>query len=228
MLLQFLYGETESAAQEIVDAVVPAADEVTKEEIAEVAAEKAEAIADAVDEAVEGETGEPLSEEAYAELVVITAQTIYTNTMAELATTQACYALESLFSDEDVEEYYAGLEDVEQDEYSVMDKIKSSYGTAKGHVGRNATKYGTGAGAAVGAGAGALIARKRGSSVKKGAIVGALVGAGAGATLTEAGKFGATARSLKKSGYVDSKKDAVKLAASMRKHAFLSPFKKKK
>jgi hypothetical protein len=176
-MLQYLYGETEVAAQEIVDAVVPAADEVTKEEIAEAAAEKAENIADAVAEAVEENTGEKMDEETYSDLVMATAQCIYTETMAQLATAQACYAMESLFCDEAVEEYYA-----EQETYGEKwDKVKGHFSAKKHHYIAGASGA---AGAAAGAALGARIAKKKGTSVKKAAIVGALVG---GATGTAGG-----------------------------------------
>lgn len=171
-MLQYLYGETEVAAQEIVDAVVPAADEVTKEEIAEAAAEKAENIADAVAEAA-AEAGEKMDEETYSDLVMATAQCIYTETMAQLATAQACYAMESLFCDEAVEEYYA-----EQETYG------EKWNKVKGHLSAKKHHYIAGAAGAASATAGAIIAdkiaQKKGYSRKKARIVGALVGGAAG------------------------------------------------
>ena len=202
-MLQYLYGETEAAAQEIVDAVIPAADEVTKEEIAEAAADKAEVIADAVADAVESETGEAMADETYSDLVMATAQTIYTGTMAQLATAQACYAMESLFTEEAVDEYYAGLEDQNQDIYTSMGRKAAVYKRKLGrHLSTNKHHYIAGgvgvAGGAAGAVAGAKIAKKRGTSVKKGAIVGALIGTAAG---TGAGYAGTKAgRGLYKAG----------------------------
>lgn len=199
-MLQFIYSESEAVANEIVEAVASEAPETTKEEIAEVAAEKAEEIADAVANASEA-AGEPVSEEAYAELVTNVAQLIYTSTMADLADAQACYALESLFSEEAVEEYYSSLEAAKQEVYA--DENKSIFARVKGGVSggyksaktwttknkKNAAIVGGGAGAAAGAGLGALIAKKRGTSVKKGALVGAVAGSIAGGSAAAGGKF---------------------------------------
>lgn len=190
-MLQFLYTETEAAAAEIVDAVAPATDEVTKEDIATAAADKAEEIADAVAEASEAE-GAEFTEEMYNEVLGTAAQVIYTEVMAEIATQQACYAMESMFSDEVVEEFYAAQDVAAQEEYG------EKWNKVKAHFKNNGRLYadaaaGT-AGAAGGAYVGARIARKRGASVKKGAIIGALVGAGAGVGAHEVGR--ATSRAI--------------------------------
>ena len=186
-MLQEIYNETEAAAQEIVDAVVPAASEATKEDIAEASVDKAEAIADAVDAVTTESTGTPLDEATYSELLETTAQVIYTNVMSDLASMQSCYALESLFSDEEVEECYAAM-DEGQDIYGERwDKIK-------GHFNRNKQHYiAGGASAAVGAAGGALIGRrvaaKRGISKRKGALIGALAGATVGGATGVGGSF---------------------------------------
>lgn len=184
-MLQEIYNETEAAAQEIVDAVVPAASEATKEDIAEASVDKAEAIADAVDAATTEETGKPLDEATYSSLLETTAQVIYTSVMSDLASMQSCYALESLFSDEEVEECYAAMNE-EQEQYAdgkVMDHLK-----------RNKQHYiSGGVGAAAGAAGGALIGRrvaaKRGISKRKGALIGALAGAAAGGATGVGGSF---------------------------------------
>lgn len=185
-MLQEIYNETEVAAQEIVDAVVPAASEATKEDIAEAAVDKAEAIADAVDAATADETGKPLDEATYSDLVETTAQVIYTSVMSDLASMQSCYALESLFSDEEVEECYAAMNG-EQYAYASMAGVMD-------HLKRNKQHYiSGGVGGAAGAAGGALIGRriaaKRGISKRKGALIGALAGSVAGAGTGVAGSF---------------------------------------
>jgi hypothetical protein len=170
-MLQYLYNETEAAAEEIVEVVAPALDETSKEEIAEAAADQAEAITDAVAEASAAE-GAEFSEEQYDTMHATLAQVIYTSVMSELACQQACYAMEDLFTEEAVEAFYASLEEQPQEQYSgkIMSFIKNKHAQA-------------GAAATVGAVGGAVIgkkiAAKKGMSTKKGAIIGALVGGAA-------------------------------------------------
>jgi hypothetical protein len=200
-MLQYLYNETAAAAEEIVEAVAPELDETSKEDIAEAAADQAEAITDAVAEAATAE-GAEFSEEQYDAIHATCAQVIYTEVMSELACQQACYAMEDLFTEEAVEDFYASMEEeAEQEQYSVMDKIKGAGRDVGGHFSRNRITYSTGTGATVGTIGGAVIgkkiAAKKGISQKKGAIIGALVGgtvgAGAGLASTKGGRAKYTA-----------------------------------
>jgi len=185
-MLQYLYNETEAAAEEIVEAVAPELDETSKEDVAEAAADQAEAITDAVADAAAAE-GAEFSEEQYDTMHATLAQVIYTEVMSELACQQAQFAMEDLFTEEAVEDFYAAQE-AEQDEYAA---------SKPGHFSRNGRLYVTGGAAAVGATGGAVIGRKiaakRGVSPKKGAIIGALVGGAAGAGLHEIGRAGSRA-----------------------------------
>jgi hypothetical protein len=190
-MLQYLYNETEAAAEEIVEAVAPALDETSKEEIAEAAADQAEAITDAVAETATAE-GAEFSEEMYDNMMSVCAQVIYTQVMSELACQQAQFAMEDLFTEEAVEDFYAAQEAAAQEEYS----LKGAWGATKKHLSDHRAKYAVGAGATVGTVGGAVIgkkiAAKKGISTKKGAIIGALVGgavgAGAGVASTAAGR----------------------------------------
>lgn len=187
-MLQYLYDETEAAAEEIVEAVAPELDETSKEDVAEAAADQAEAITDAVADASAAE-GAEFSEEQYDAMHATLAQVIYTEVMSELACQQAQFAMEDLFTEEAVEDFYASLEEeAEQNEYA---------DSKPGHFSRNGRLYATGGAAAVGMTGGAVIGRKiaakRGISTKKGAIIGALVGGAAGAGLHEIGRAGSRA-----------------------------------
>lgn len=195
-MLQYLYNETEAAAEEIVEVVAPALDETSKEEIAEAAADQAEAITDAVAEASAAE-GSEFTEEQYDTMHATLAQVIYTSVMSELACQQACYAMEDLFTEEAVEAFYASLEEeTPQEQYSLSEKIANARAAAKTHFTTNARKYkvagASAAGSLVGAAGGAVIgkkiAAKKGISTKKGAIIGALVG---GAAVGGGAGFGA-------------------------------------
>jgi hypothetical protein len=189
-MLQYLYNETEAAAEEIVEVVAPALDETSKEEIAEAAADQAEAITDAVADASAAE-GSEFTEEQYDAMHATLAQVIYTSVMSELACQQACYAMEDLFTEEAVEDFYAAQE-AEQEEYG------EKWDKTKAHFKNNGRLYVGGASAAVGAAGGALIGRKiaakKGISTKKGAIIGALVGGAAGVGVHELGR--ATSRAI--------------------------------
>lgn len=208
-MIEFLFSETEAAAEEITEVIAPQLDEVTKHDVAEAAADKAEEIADAV------ATAEEITEEEYAAIMTVCAQSIYTNIMATIATAQSAFSIESLFSEEAVEEFYA-----EQDEYA------GKFSKAKAHIKRNPTKYIGAGGAAAGGATGALLAKKRGTSVKKGAIVGALVGGGIGVTGAEGNKL---RKGYKASKTADNKKrEALKLAIGARKESFKAPLKRKK
>lgn len=186
-MLQYLYNETAAAAEEIVEAVAPELDETSKEEIAEAAADQAEAIADAVAETATAE-GTEFTEEQYDAIHATCAQVIYTEVMSELACQQACYAMEDLFTEKAVEEFYAAQEEAAQEQYSLAG--------IKKHFSDHRTKYAMGGAATVGTIGGAVvgkkIASKKGISQKKGAIIGALVGgavgAGAGSVTTKTGR----------------------------------------
>jgi hypothetical protein len=206
-----LFSESAEAAAEIVDAVIPHADEVTKDAVAEAAAEKAEEITDAVDNAVEAHTGEPLTESEYSEVVFTVAQDIYTNVLADLASMQSMYAMESLFADEDVydQNLYARIsaKDKAEEEMRVL-KNERRRATEAMNAARKTYqhKWGTGFGmthegvgraighlktAGVGAAGGALvgggIAAARGASIRKGALIGALVGGAGGYAASKLG-----------------------------------------
>jgi hypothetical protein len=188
-MLQYLYNETEAAAEEIVEVVAPALDETSKEEIAEAAADQAEAITDAVAEESAAE-GSEFTEEQYDAMHATLAQVIYTNVMSELACQQAQFAMEDLFTEEAVEDFYASLEEANQEQYAdgkigILGKLNrgkwvSNHGVAA--AAGTATAIG-------GAVIGRKIAAKKGMSTKKGAIIGALVGGAVGT----AGGYASTA-----------------------------------
>jgi hypothetical protein len=147
-MLQELYSETGAAAQAIVEEVAPAVNETTKEEIAGAAVDRAEAIADNIADTVKLEQSE------HAAIVEACAQVIYAETLAELADNAKVTALESLFTEEYVQETYAALEAQEQETYGEKaDKVKA-------HLKGNARIYGDAAGAAAGAGVGFIAARR--------------------------------------------------------------------
>lgn len=180
--IQFVFSETDIAAKEIASEVLPVADEATKEDIAEAAVEKAEDIADKV-------VSEDATDEEFAEVVSVISQSLYTTTMANIAMSGAAMNLETLFAEEEVNEYYNAVEDAIQEAYADEDlyaegrfkrfsnKMKK-YGTATGgHLKKHAIPYGAGVtGAAAGAVIGDRIAQKRGISRRKGQLIGALVG----------------------------------------------------
>lgn len=182
-LIQFIFSETDEAAKEIVDAVIPVADKATKEDIAEAAVDKAEEIAD---EAVD----EQASDEVFSAVVETIAQSIYTQTMAEIAVTGSLDNLETLFSEEDLEDYYSALDDLIQEAYAeeedyYAEKKLGRFKRMGNHIKGNPRAYTAAATGAAGVAGGALIgdriARKRGTSRRKGQIIGALVGGTAGA-----------------------------------------------
>lgn len=185
-LIQFIFSETDEAAKEIVDAVIPVADKATKEDIAEAAVDKAEEIAD---EAVD----EQADDEVFSAVVETIAQSIYTQTMAEIAVTGSLDNLETLFSEEDLEDYYSALDDIIQEAYAEAEAEEEYYAGKKlgrfkrmgNHIKGNPRAYTAAATGAAGVAGGALIgdriARKRGTSRRKGQIIGALVGGTAGA-----------------------------------------------
>jgi len=160
-MLQELYSETGAAAQAIVEEVAPAVNETTKEEIAGAAVDRAEAIADNIADTVKLEQSE------HAAIVEACAQVIYAETLAELADDAKINALESLFSDEYLQDFYAELE-AEQEQYaeeksSFKDKLKAGYGSTKGFLKANSTEIGAGAaiGGVAGAGGGFILARRK-------------------------------------------------------------------
>jgi hypothetical protein len=182
-MLQYLYNETEQAAEEIVEAVAPELDETSKEDIAEAAADQAEVITDAVADASAAE-GAEFSEEQYDAVYATCAQVIYTEVMSQLACQQAQFAMEDLFSDEAVEEFYASLEEEANQEQYADNKLgffgKLNRGKWVGSHGVAAT---AGAATAIGGAViGKKIAAKKGMSTKKGAVIGALVGGAIGTT----------------------------------------------
>jgi uncharacterized membrane protein len=196
-MLQYLYDETEAAAEEIVEAVAPELDETSKEDIAEAAADQAEAITDAVADASAAE-GAEFTEEQYDAMLGTCAQVIYTEVMSQLACQQAQFAMEDLFTEEAVEDFYASLEEeADQETYGErINMIKRGWAPIGAHFDRNKTRYAAGGLGAVGAIGGAVVGRKiaakKGMSTKKGAIIGALVGgavgAAAGSATTKAGR----------------------------------------
>jgi hypothetical protein len=162
-MLQELYSETGAAAQAIVEEVAPAVNETTKEEIAGAAVDRAEAIADHIADTVKLEQSE------HAAIVEACAQVIYAETLAELADNAKITALESLFTEEYVQDFYSELE-AEQEQYaesnykpSLKDRLKAGYGSAKGFAKANAAEIGAGAaiGGVAGAGGGLILARRK-------------------------------------------------------------------
>jgi hypothetical protein len=152
-MLQELYSETGAAAQAIVEEVAPAVNETTKEEIAGAAVDRAEAIADHIADTVKLEQSE------HAAIVEACAQVIYAETLAEFAENAKIDALESLFSEEYVQETYAALAaEAEQETYG--DKVNLVKGFAKQNAGEMAV------GGAAGAGIGFIAARR--AAQKKG------------------------------------------------------------
>jgi hypothetical protein len=149
-MLQELYSETGAAAQAIVEEVAPAVNETTKEEIAGAAVDRAEAIADHIADTVKLEQSE------HAAIVEACSQVIYAETLAGLADDAKITALESLFTEEYVQETYAALEaEAEQETYGAkMDAIK-------GHLKDNARIYADAGTAAAGAGVGLIAARRK-------------------------------------------------------------------
>lgn len=152
-MLQELYSETGAAAQAIVEEVAPAVNETTKEEIAGAAVDRAEAIADHIADTVKLEQSE------HAAIVEACSQVIYAETLAGLADDAKIAALESLFTEEYVQETYAALAaEAEQETYG--DKINLVKGFAKQNAGEMA--LGTAAGAGVGFIAARRAAKKKG------------------------------------------------------------------
>lgn len=193
-MLQELYSETGAAAQAIVEEVAPAVNETTKEEIAGAAVDRAEAIADHIADTVKLEQSE------HAAIVEACSQVIYAETLAGLADDAKIAALESLFTEEYVQETYAALEaEAEQETYGAKtEAVKKFLGDNKKNIG-----IGAAAGTVVGAGTGIIAARRKAKAkglqpgtpeYKKfiakytagGAVAGAAVGAGAGAGYTPA------------------------------------------
>jgi hypothetical protein len=189
-MLQYLYNETAAAAEEIVEAVAPELDETSKEDIAEAAADQAEVITDAVADASAAE-GAEFTEEQYDAIHATCAQVIYTEVMSQLACQQAQFAMEDLFTEEAVEEFYASLEEEAGQEQYADGKLGFLGKLNRGKwVGKHGVAAGMGAvGAVGGAVIGKKIAAKKGISQKKGAIIGALVGGAAGT----AGGYASTA-----------------------------------
>jgi len=182
-----LYSETGAAAQAIVEEVAPAVNETTKEEIAGAAVDRAEAIADHIADTVKLEQSE------HSAIVEACAQVIYAETLAELANDAKINALENLFTEEYVQNFYADGQEV-----SKWSKTKKFLGENK----KNAA-IGAAAGTAIGGGAGFIAARR--AAKKAGltpgtpeykkfiakrtagtAVAGAAVGAGAGLGYTPA------------------------------------------
>lgn len=162
-MLQELYSETGAAAQAIVEEVAPAVNETTKEEIAGAAVDRAEAIADNIADTAK------ISQSEHAAIVEACAQVIYAETLAELADDAKINALESLFSEEYLQDFYAALEE-EQEIYAgvdykptLKDRFKNGYGSAKGFAKANAMEIGAGAaiGGVAGAGGGLILARRK-------------------------------------------------------------------
>jgi hypothetical protein len=190
-MLQELYSETGAAAQAIVEEVAPAVNETTKEEIAGAAVDRAEAIADHIADTVKLEQSE------HTAIVEACSQVIYAETLAELADNAKITALESLFTEEYVQNFYAELE-AEQQQYAEGEKttaLKKVGGFLKEN-GKNAG-IGAAAGTGVGAVSAAVAARKAARAkglqpgtpeyrkfiAKRAAVggaAGAAVGAGAG------------------------------------------------
>lgn len=149
-MLQELYSETGAAAQAIVEEVAPAVNETTKEEIAGAAVDRAEAIADHIADTVKLEQSE------HSAIVEACSQVIYAETLAGLADDAKIAALESLFTEEYVQETYAALEaEAEQETYGAkMDAIK-------GHLKGNSRIYADAGSAVAGAGVGLIAARRK-------------------------------------------------------------------
>lgn len=109
-MLQYLYSETDAAAQEIVQEVAPEVNAVSKEQIKDAAIARAEEIANDVAKA-----DETITQEQHSAIKEACAQVIYTEVCGNLAMIQASQNIESLFTEEVVENYYASLEDLKQE-----------------------------------------------------------------------------------------------------------------
>jgi len=205
-MLQYLYNETAAAAEEIVEAVAPELDETSKEDIAEAAADQAEVITDAVAEASAAE-GAEFTEEQYDNVMGVCAQVIYTEVMSQLACQQAQFAMEDLFTEEAVEEFYASLEEEANQEQYADSKIGFLGKVNRGKwVGNHGVAAAAGTATAIGGAVlGKKIAAKKGMSTKKGAIIGALVGGAVGT----AGGYAST-----KAGRLATKKGLRRISAT--------------
>lgn len=214
-MLQFLYSECAVAAQKLAETAAPEINEVSKEDIAEAATEHAHVLADQVADHVE------LAQDQHAALIDALAQVIYTNTCSELAKGLAEENIEALFSEEIVEDYYAGIEEELQDIYA-DEKKDSFFKKAGDHLKNNSRVYVDAGAGVVGAGAGALIARRKAqraaaakglkpgtseykSFVRKRMAAGGAIGAVAGAGTSEAARTAIRYHSISK----DAKESAL-------------------
>lgn len=124
-MLQYIYAETGVAAQEIAQEVAPEVNSVTKEQIKDAAKERAEEIAGDIAKAES-----TITQDQHAALVDAITQVIYTQVCSDLAILQSCQNVESIFTEEIIDDYYASLDDDYQDIYGqTWDRIRHPYRT---------------------------------------------------------------------------------------------------
>lgn len=102
-LIEYLFSESDTAAQELSTLEAPAVNEVTKEQLADASAERALELADDI------ASTEALTEEQYTEVAERVASYIYTSALAELQIAFAAQGVLDLFSEDAQAEFAESL-----------------------------------------------------------------------------------------------------------------------